>query len=168
MTRPRIAYLAILAGSSLWCAAIIGAPLLADAGGHAAVAGAMLYEFFRPVCHQIDQRSFHILHTPLAVCIRCSAIYFSFLAGVILYPLVRSVDVPVLPHRRWLFAAAVPMLLDVAAMVLGVHESSVLTRTVSGAILGFLLAFYCLPVALDAARGRRQTVAIIPSARKEP
>ena len=99
---------------------------------------------------------------------RCSAIYFAFLAGVLLYPAFRTLDRPVVPRRRWLVIVAFPMLLDVAAAFLGIHESSLVTRSITGALFGFVLPFYCLPVALDAVGNRSLLHAFLPSVRKDP
>lgn len=47
-----------------------------------------IYLYFSPLCHQIDSRSFHINGIKLAVCSRCSSIYFGVLIGVLLFPIV--------------------------------------------------------------------------------
>ncbi len=164
MNRVRITYLTALVGAMIWCGAILLAPVLA--ASHNPLAQ-VLYEFFRPLCHQIDQRSLHLDGAPLAVCARCSAIYGAFLIGIALYPLLRPLDRPALPGRRWLLAAALPMVLDVAAAFSGLHESTPVTRLITGALLGFALAWFCLPVALDAAAGGSLLSACSPPARKE-
>ena len=43
-----------------------------------------VYLFFKPICHQIDSRSFHIYGVKLAVCSRCSLIYSGVLIGVVI------------------------------------------------------------------------------------
>ena len=164
VTRIRVTYLITLTGSLLWCGALLAAPVLAASGNSAA---SVIYEFFRPLCHQIDQRSLHLMHAPLAVCSRCTAIYFAFLAGVLLYPLARSLDRPSVPGRRWLVLAALPMAIDVAAAMTGVHDSTPITRLITGGLLGFALAWFCLPALLDAVeRGIRHS-ALVSSSRKD-
>jgi len=47
-----------------------------------------VYLFFKPLCHQMDSRSFHINGVKLAVCSRCSSIYLGVLFGVFIAPIV--------------------------------------------------------------------------------
>jgi uncharacterized membrane protein len=156
MDRPRRIYLVILSGALLWCAAIVGAPLFRWSGGSTSTIASILYQFFQPVCHQIDSRSVHLLGMPLAVCVRCSAIYGAFLLGTILYPVLRPLHSVALPSRWWLLGALMPMLLDVAAGIAGIHEITPLTRTVTGAVAGVTLPFFVIPVVMEAFGGRVQ------------
>jgi uncharacterized membrane protein len=149
MDSRRITYLVALAGSAAWCLAIISAPLCASHGGALKTCGDVLYEFFRPVCHQIAGRSLMIAGEPLAVCSRCSAVYFSFLLGTLLFPLARKAWRRLPEGRTLLLLALLPMLLDVFAGVLGVHDATETTRLLTGAWLGVLLPFVVLPVAMD-------------------
>ncbi len=167
MDRPRLVYVVILGGALLWCAAIVGAPLLSLAGGGPLTVGSLLYEFFQPVCHQIDSRSLHIFGAPLAVCTRCSGIYGAFLLGTLLFPLVRSLKHAVLPSRWWLIGAMTPMLLDVAAGIAGLHEITPLTRIVTGTLAGFALPFFVIPAAIEAFSGRIQFFTRPEPSRKE-
>jgi uncharacterized membrane protein len=153
LTRARLTYLSILFGALLWCAAILLAPVFSARGGTLAQVASLIYQFFQPLCHQIDSRSFHLFGAPFAVCIRCSAIYFAFLAGTLLYPLCRSVDRPVFPERWVLLAAAFPILLDVATGALGLHDITSVSRTMSGVVLGAVLPFYIVPAAIEAVSG---------------
>src|SRR5215207_10349032 len=63
-------------------ALIVGAPLL-KAGGLPAGA---VYGAFALLCHQIDERSFHLAGFKLAVCARCFGLYAGALAGALAYP----------------------------------------------------------------------------------
>jgi uncharacterized membrane protein len=148
--RAVVAYLAVLAGALVWCGLIVAAPVLVNAGGTAAQWGAALYTFFHPLCHQLDGRSLHILGEPLAVCSRCSAIYAGFLAGVIVYPLFRPVRAPHPPSRTMLVIALSPMVLDVVLGFAGLHDATIGTRLVTGAIFGLLIPYVVLPVFLGA------------------
>src|SRR5262249_29830647 len=65
----------LTAGATLWCLAILAAPVLNLA---------FVYDFFSVVCHQLPERSWHLFQRPLPVCIRCTCIYFGCLAGFIL------------------------------------------------------------------------------------
>lgn len=144
MTHPLRVYAVILLGVCLWCAAIVAAPILSVSTGSPA-----LYDFFRPICHQLDGRSFHIDGHSFAVCARCSSIYFGFLGGVVLFPLFGSVRRSTTPPRWLLIAAGIPMLLDVTGALLGIHEASLLTRAVTGLVFGSILPSFVLPGAIE-------------------
>src|SRR3974377_1510416 len=90
MQTARLTYAAIVAGAALWCALILLDPA-ALLFPRLAPLRAVLYAFFSPLCHQIDSRSIHLLGAPLAVCGRCSSIYFAFLLGTIAYPFAGSI-----------------------------------------------------------------------------
>jgi uncharacterized membrane protein len=144
------AYAAVLAGALLWCGAIELAPVLSGLPEPLAAIGGALYEFFSPVCHQIEGRSLTILGAPLAVCTRCTAVYFGFLAGVALYPLFRRIDQPVFPPRWMVALAILPMLLDVVAGWTGLHTVTGPTRMYSGAFFGLIIPFVILPALIEA------------------
>lgn len=144
MRTPRTTYTLILASTLLWCGAILLAPLLAERA--APVSGA-IYAFFHRICHQFDGRSLHLAGHPLAVCSRCTAIYVAFLAGVMVFPFVRARVAG--PTRRLLFAAALPMVLDVAGGVLGIYEPSNGLRVITGAVFGLVAALIVLPDAIE-------------------
>lgn len=46
-----------------------------------------IYLFFKPLCHQMDSKSFHINGVKFAVCSRCSSIYLGVLFGVFIMPI---------------------------------------------------------------------------------
>ena len=151
MLLPKRIYTAFLLSVGFWCLAIVAPPLLHALGGPAAksVGDAMYFGFSR-VCHQIDGRSLHIFGIKLGVCIRCTSIYFSFLAGLLVYPIARSLDSVTVPERRWLLLAVAPMAVDAFLNDLNVHQSGDFTRLVTGCIAGFVLAFYILPLVIEA------------------
>src|SRR5688572_5419416 len=64
----------LLLGASIWCAAILAAPVL-----HLNY----VYDLFSLICHQDPSRSWHVFGEPWALCIRCSSIYLGFLAGLL-------------------------------------------------------------------------------------
>jgi uncharacterized membrane protein len=149
--RPRTTYGFILGGVILWCGAILLAPILASWEGAPRVVSSVLYRFFTPICHQIDGRSFHVFGFPFAVCSRCSSIYIAFLAGTLIYPLIRDLQRPAMPSRTLLTLAVLPMALDAGANFLGIYEATFLSRTLTGALFGLLLPFVVLPVAIEGA-----------------
>jgi uncharacterized membrane protein len=85
--KPSVAYIILLGGCFLWCAVLFLPPLLASEVAYFPQLSDALYRMFSKICHQDDARSFHLLGHKLAVCIRCSSIYLSFLFGVLFVPL---------------------------------------------------------------------------------
>ena len=126
---------------------IVAAPLL-RAGGMWAAADAV-YRGFGLVCHQMDERSFHVAGFQLAVCARCFGLYVGALAGVAAYPLTRSLMRRELPARAWLVAAAVPTSLDFALGFFGVWENTHASRFLTALPLGVALAFCAVPGLVD-------------------
>jgi uncharacterized membrane protein len=142
----------------LFVSLIVVAPL-ALAYGHDFTA-LVIYKSFSRFCHQIPERSFYLDGHPFAVCARCTGIYFGFAAGVLLYPLARSLRREDAPARKWLLVALVPTALDFALDFFGIWQNTHLTRSVTGALLGGVAAFYVVPGLLDLSRMsfRRSTV----------
>ncbi len=148
---PRRIYTALLISVGLWCLAIVAPTFLIGFGGSLGHSIAdTLYLGFSRICHQIDDRSLHLFGVKFAVCIRCTSIYFSFLGGILLYPLFRSLRGTTLPDKRWLLLAVLPMTLDAILNDLHVHQSDDLTRSVTGAIAGLVFAFFVVPLILEA------------------
>lgn len=110
------AYLALLAGSSLWCLGIIAAPV----AGFPAI-----YSLFAIICHQDPARSWYLLGEPLPVCIRCASIYFGFLAALWLR---------LSPRTQWLRIALAVMICEfvVARLVVDIAVA----RSISGMLFG--------------------------------
>jgi uncharacterized membrane protein len=106
----------LVIGATLWCLAIIGAPLL-----H----WTPLYLFFSTICHQLPDRSWHIHGEPLALCIRCTSISFGFLAGLLAF------THPNVSWFRWALAITVGQWLLAMTLI----DSEVL-RALSGLLLG--------------------------------
>jgi uncharacterized membrane protein len=119
-------------------------------GGSWTPVGETIYMGFHRVCHQLDARSLHLFGLPLAACSRCTAIYFSFLAGMLVYPFLRPLRTPQTPSRLTFMLALAPMLIDVALALLGIHESDQITRLATGTFFGVMLPFVVLPVYLGA------------------
>ncbi len=143
-----MAYAGTLAVGLAGVVLVLGAPWLRAHGYDDA--GTVLYEAFRPVCHQDPHRSFHLSGHAFAVCSRCSALLFGGVFGLLLVPLLRPVDAG-LPRRRWLVLAVLPSVLDVVLGWVG-FPNTFWSRTVSGGLLGAVTAFYLLPAMVAAAR----------------
>lgn len=135
--------------AALLVAMIVGAPLL-EAGGLRAAAGAV-YGAFALMCHQMDERSFHLAGFKLAVCARCFGLYAGALLGALAYPLARPLARRDLPARGWLLAAAVPTSVDFALGFFGVWENTHASRCLTALLLGVAVAFYLVPGAVDVA-----------------
>jgi uncharacterized membrane protein len=105
----------------------------------------VLYHAFRPVCHQMAERSFHLEGFPLGVCARCFGLYAGALAGLLLYPLARSVMRTDAPGRVWVIVAALPTTIDFALGFLGIWENTHWSRFSTALVLGAASAFYIVP-----------------------
>lgn len=149
MLLPRITYYFALIGVLAWCGAIILAPVLAHRFGPDTAMGEILYTFFRPLCHQMESRSLHVSGEPLAVCARCSAIYFAFLGGTLLYPFLRRIEEPTIPPRMLLLVSALPMIVDAMTGMVGLHVITMESRLMTGAAFGCILPFFILPVLIE-------------------
>lgn len=121
------------------------------AGGHETPA-LIIYQAFSRVCHQIPERSFYIAGHPLAVCARCTGLYIGLAAGVLLFPLLRSLRSTETPARFWLFAAAAPMGIDFLLGFSGIWANTHLSRFVTGALLGAVAALFIMPGLIDLSR----------------
>ena len=79
-------FLIISLGLTLWIVGIIVTPLLAASefplGKKVA---AFMYFFYKPVCHQISDRSFWLDGNTLAVCVRCFSFYLGGLLVTSIY-----------------------------------------------------------------------------------
>ena len=150
MDTTRRVYIAILSLVALWCGMVVAAPLLGSISEGTASA---IYRFFSRICHQLNERSFHIAGGQFAVCIRCSAIYFAFLIGVVCYGAVRGLANRSTPPLFLLSAASFPMLVDVLLSITGIHASTDATRLATGSLFGFALPWYVLPVFFESLSG---------------
>lgn len=142
----------VLCAALLWCFAILAAPLFIASGEFLQSSSGFVYQFFGRVCHQFDERSFHLDGQKLAVCARCSSIYFGFFLGLLSVPIFRRLRAMPFPPRWILFAAVLPMLLDVGLAVFDLHESTLWTRGLSGGVFGLIVSYFILPGFLAAFR----------------
>jgi uncharacterized membrane protein len=133
-----------------WIGLIVFAPF-ARANNFTGFANS-LYGFFGFVCHQIPERSFHIQEFPFAVCTRCFGFYFGFLLGLIVYPLFRSLETVEAFPRFWLFLAMIPMGVDWSLGFFGIWENTHVSRSLTGAILGFACAVFIVPALAEISR----------------
>ncbi|MCA1634869.1 MAG: DUF2085 domain-containing protein, partial [Acidobacteria bacterium] len=135
---------------------VVLAPALRAEGSF--IASQVVYRLFSAACHQMPERSFHLLGFPLAVCARCAGLYAGAAAGLLAYPLLRRplarIDAP---PRGWLLLAALPTSVDFALGVLGVWENTHASRFSTALVLGAASAFFVMPGLADlASRNFRQ------------
>ena len=130
----------------LWCAAIVATPVLASFDGAAAKAASLSYQFFFCVCHQLDSHSFHLAGFKFAVCVRCTSIYAAFFLGLLFSPMIKRTRIVDVHPARVLILSLVPMGFDVALATFGIHESTTMTRGITGLIFGLALTIVLVPV----------------------
>ena len=146
---------AAFAVAFIWLLAIVSAPIF-ETNGIKSISQP-IYRFFSFMCHQISSRSFHYHEHQFAVCTRCFGFYAGFALGFVLYPLVRALNNTDSFARFWLFAAMIPMGIDVGLTFFNIWENTHLSRTVTGLILGFACAFFIIPALVEISYFARQS-----------
>jgi uncharacterized membrane protein len=141
--RPLFMWAVVTTAAWLFTSLIVIAPL-AQANAHPYLAYT-LYQGFGHVCHQMPERSFFIAGHQLAVCARCTGLYFGFAAVLLFYPFVSSLKRTHVPQRKWLLIAAAPLVIDFALGFFGIWENTHLSRFLTGALLGGVAIFYVIP-----------------------
>jgi uncharacterized membrane protein len=125
------------------CLAVVAAPVLA-ARSHA-LASALLYLVFSPVCHQLSDRSFFLCGYPWAVCHRCAGIYWGMFCATFIpfsaYRFLCSLRI----RRIWALSASVVLALDLALPVLGLWHNSPTSRFATGILFGSMLTSLLVP-----------------------
>jgi len=134
---PRLLAILLTLAASSWTAAIFFAPL-ADAAMPTPARLVDLTGSF--VCHQRDDRSFHLHGQRLAVCGRCTGLYLAGAVGALAAWLGRA-RVPA-RTRRLLVLAAVPTALTFAVEWSGAANPGTVLRAAAalplGAVSGWL------------------------------
>lgn len=108
-----------------------------------------IYNFYGYICHQMPDRSFHVMSHQFAVCSRCFGVYFGLFLGILIYPLFRSMDEIEPFPRFWLFAAMIPMAVDWSLTFFGYWENTHFTRLLTGLILGVTCAVFIVPALVE-------------------
>jgi uncharacterized membrane protein len=112
-------------------------PYLASHSG--SLVAAFIYLAFSSVCHQMPARSFWAWGSPLAVCQRCTGIYFGMLLFSILTLVRPCLFLNQRPIRYLVVVASLPLALDAMLPHLGLWTSTPLTRFLSGVLFGSML-----------------------------
>ena len=107
---------------------------------------------YETICHQDAARSFSWFGVQWAVCHRCSAIYLSFalVAAVVLYRGHLSLDR--VPSSIVLSVLLMPVAVDGTLDLLGIRSADIVSRILTGALAGGVLAVAIIPILFDALR----------------
>ena len=132
----------------LWCAGIVAAPLLRHAGLQSTAD--IAYSLFSRICHQNDVLSFHVEGEKFGVCIRCSAIYFGFLAGLLLMPLSGALKRIRVPKPMLIITVIIPIFVDIMLNNTGLHFSTTITRMATGLLFGGAMPWCIVPLFIEA------------------
>jgi uncharacterized membrane protein len=136
-------YLIFVTATLIWCLLILLPPALMKTGDTGKSISEIDYKFFGHICHQFDERSLHIAGYRFAVCARCTGIYFGFLIGVLFIPFLKNIKIRNVKYA--LCFIMLPMLIDVALDIVGIHNSNILTRVVTGLMFGIPSAVIIYP-----------------------
>jgi len=144
-----LGWAALLTAVVGWAALLLAAPFLGrgTAGGRIGPpVAAAAYFSGGLVCHHRPDRSFHLAGARLPVCGRCTGLYLSTAAGVLIAVAWRRGQretnprrKALIPCRACLLAAAVPSLLTLALEWSGAWPVSNAVRAVAAAPLGLVL-----------------------------
>lgn len=140
---PQTIYLIFLITVCLWCSLVLIAPLLGKFE-HRFSSG-LIYLFFSKICHQIPERSFFIFGKQLAVCSRCTGLYFGFLLGAILYPFIFKLNRIWIPSWKYLLLASIPVAIDILIRTFRIAENTFASRFTTGLILGAITVLFVVP-----------------------
>lgn len=139
----RLIYSFFLSAVVIWCSLILIAPLLAEFEHR--FSSYLIYFLFSKICHQIPERSFFIFGKQLAVCSRCTGLYFGFLLGAILYPFIFKINRLRTPSPKYLFIACVPIGIDIFIRFFHIAENTFVSRSITGLILGAVMTLFVVP-----------------------
>lgn len=109
------------------------------------------YHFF---CAQTPSHSVYIAGHQVCLCQRCLAIFTSMLLGGLLLAVLRgrNLRLPMLPWQGWAFAM-LPMAVDGVTQMVGLRESNLTLRLITGILFGLATAWFALPQIGGAAEG---------------
>jgi uncharacterized membrane protein len=142
--RYRIACVSILLLSLIWCGAFMSVPFLSEGSLILRKTAGLIRLFFAPVCHQSDVRSYHLAGHSLPVCARCTGIYCGFLTGILITILATRMKTVWIPPRSILLIGMAITGLEVLLSNLHVFASTLLSRCITGTVLGFIASFFVM------------------------
>ena len=103
----------------------------------------LLFAVGRMICHQRPDRSFFIDGHQLPVCARCTGIYLSSWAGLVVFAAFKLTrgwrPIPIDPWRagRLILITAIPTAVSLASGTLGVWDGANITRAILALPFGF-------------------------------
>jgi uncharacterized membrane protein len=142
-------YIIILILTLFWCSFLVIAPLLIERNLLGMKVSTFIYFFYSLICHQIPERSFQISGYPLAVCSRCTGIYVGFLSGLIFIPFLKRRNKYFFPPVGIFGIAFIPMLLEFSLSRIGLLNTTIVIRSLTGLIPGVISVFYILPALME-------------------
>ena len=130
------AWLALIAAAAVTVGAFLP-PILSET---AAARVMIAYSF---VCHQLPDRSPSINGVPIAICYRCTGIYFGLIFGSLIYPWVHRHAERLHRNAVQIIAAslAVPGI-DWLGDVFGLWTNTAASRVLMGAVFGMVAGLY--------------------------
>jgi uncharacterized membrane protein len=120
---------------AVWISGILAAPLLAGTW-----ISEVMYRIYSIICHQYNDRSFHMDGHPFGVCIRCTAIYSAFFLMLIVIRFWTRLREAKWNALRLLVVAGIPMALDGTGMLLNITAATTGSRLLTGSLFGGGLA----------------------------
>ncbi|SRR5258708_3439808 len=139
----------------VWVAAILLAPIaLASEHRGFALPAILVYAAGERVCHQRPDRSFHVGHSQLPVCARCTGLYVSAAAGAVA-GLWAASSLRGARARRILLLAALPTAFTWTSEMAGLAHPSNLVRAAAALPLGFAAAWMIVTTLRDASATAR-------------
>ncbi|HEX7103798.1 MAG TPA: DUF2085 domain-containing protein [Nitrolancea sp.] len=124
---------------------MVGLPLIApvlESSGHRTLAS-FIYDPFSLICHQVPDRSFHILGYKMAYCERCFAIYGATLLLGLVYGASRRSMRPATILE--VVVLNIPMALDGFTQLFGWRESTWELRVITGSLFALAVAWFVFP-----------------------
>ena len=119
------------------------APLLVAVSPKAAT---VAYMALKPLCHQISERSFHILGNKMGLCGRCTGIF----SGLVLFGVISLIA-----GERWRISVVAmivfiaPMAIDGLAESFGLWNTSNIARFITGFLTAFGIVFCIYPIIFE-------------------
>ncbi len=148
MKKPSFINILLIISIMGWCFLIIIPPFIVQSGSFSFEQSKYFYKPFSTICHQYENRSFHIFGYKLAVCARCTGIYFGYFLGTILVTFI-TIKLWCSYHTVWLIAIS-PILVDVLFDIFRIHQATLITRFVTGFIFGSVAAIILTPLIIEA------------------
>jgi uncharacterized membrane protein len=119
------------------------APLLRGEGY--GTAARFIYIPYRLMCHQREDRSFHLHGEQMAFCERDAAIVSAAIITGLLFAVIRRWwNLPAIPFRVALLFA-LPMAIDGGTQLVGLRESTALLRVITGTLFSVGVGWFILP-----------------------